>query len=118
PEVVLAVGLTTQPYPLFRLPGWNRYSVGYHSDDGHKFCDDATGGQAYGPHWGQGDTVGCGFEPEQGNVFYTLNGHRIDDAYRGLEKHFYFASLGADGPATVRMNFGQTPFLYAIGDVW
>ena len=30
----VAVGLTTKPYPQFRLPGWSKYSIGYFSADG------------------------------------------------------------------------------------
>ncbi|ORY95481.1 concanavalin A-like lectin/glucanase domain-containing protein [Syncephalastrum racemosum] len=118
PNSVIAVGLTTRPYPLFRMPGWNRYSVGYHSDDGCKFLEDATGGQDYGPSFKQGDTVGCGYEPVEGNVFFTLNGYRIGYAYTGLQPRHYFASVGADGPATLDVNFGARPFLYDIGDAW
>lgn len=114
PDTVLAIGLTTRPYPLFRMPGWNKYSVGYHSDDGRKFLDDGTGGQDYGPSWAQGDTVGCGYRPQEGTVFFTLNGRFISNAFSGLEPHHYFASIGADGTAKIRINFGQTPFLFAV----
>lgn len=116
-DTVIAIGLSTQPYPIFRMPGWNKFSVGYHSDDGHKFCDDATGGQAYGPSWGPGDTVGCGYCPETGQVYFTKNGQQIGTAFSQLSQHCYFPSIGADGPATVQVNFGQFPFLYPI-DPW
>lgn len=118
PETVLSIGMTTRPYPLFRMPGWNRYSVGYHSDDGCKFLDDATGGQDYGPSWGNGDTVGCGYEPETGHVFFTLNGHMVGTAFSSAARNAYYASIGSDGPATVHVNFGKEPFLYSIGPEW
>ncbi|KAI8363804.1 concanavalin A-like lectin/glucanase domain-containing protein [Choanephora cucurbitarum] len=114
PEVVMAIGLATKPYPIFRMPGWNKFSVGYHSDDGHKFCDDATGGQPYGPGWQVGDTVGCGYCPEQGQVFFTLNGQWLGHAFQGLKRHYYYASVGTDGPAKIQVNFGQLPFSYSI----
>jgi hypothetical protein len=117
PHVVMAIGLCTRPYPIFRMPGWNKYSVGYHSDDGHKFCDDATGGQAFGPSWTVGDTVGCGYCPETGNVFYTLNGLLVGHAFSGLQRHYYFPSIGADGPALIQVNFGKQPFKYQV-DNW
>ncbi|KAH7104610.1 SPRY-domain-containing protein [Auriculariales sp. MPI-PUGE-AT-0066] len=31
PSTTIAIGLATKPFPLFRLPGWNRHSVAYHS---------------------------------------------------------------------------------------
>jgi hypothetical protein len=116
PDVVMAIGLCTRPYPLFRMPGWNKYSVGYHSDDGHKFCDDATGGQEFGPSWTRGDTVGCGYCPETGNVFYTLNGMLVGHAFSGLQRHYYFPSIGADGPALMQVNFGRHPFKYTLNN--
>ncbi|ORZ15088.1 concanavalin A-like lectin/glucanase domain-containing protein, partial [Absidia repens] len=114
----LAIGLTTRPYPLFRMPGWNRHSVGYHSDDGHKFCDDATGGQPFGPSWTKGDTVGCIYNVETGTVYFSLNGYLIGGgatgtgAFSGLESHVYYPSIGSDGSATVLVNFGAAPFKY------
>ncbi|KAI8076444.1 concanavalin A-like lectin/glucanase domain-containing protein [Gilbertella persicaria] len=116
-DVVMAIGLATKPYPIFRMPGWNKFSVGYHSDDGHKFCDDATGGQSYGPSWKIGDTVGCGYCPETGNVFFTLNGQWLGYAFQGLKRHYYFASIGTDGPAQIKVNFGHSPFQYKV-DPW
>jgi hypothetical protein len=114
PEVVMAIGLCTRPYPIFRMPGWNKFSVGYHSDDGHKFCDDATGGQPFGPSWNIGDTIGCGYCPETGNVIFTKNGINLGYAFSGLGRHHYFASIGVDGPAIIHVNFGKQPFKYNV----
>ncbi|KAI8983996.1 concanavalin A-like lectin/glucanase domain-containing protein [Mycotypha africana] len=115
PQTVLAIGLCTRPYPIFRMPGWNKFSVGFHSDDGHKFCDDATGGQPFGPSWGKkGDVIGCGYSPEYGNVYFTVNGMMVGQAFTGLQRHYYYPSIGADGPATISVNFGQQPFKYKV----
>lgn len=114
PDVVMAIGLCTRPYPIFRMPGWNKFSVGYHSDDGHKFCDDATGGQPFGPSWTIGDTVGCGYIPETGTVYYTKNGSMLGYAFSSLRRHNYYPSIGADGPATMTFNFGKLPFQFQV----
>ncbi|KAI8147420.1 concanavalin A-like lectin/glucanase domain-containing protein [Fennellomyces sp. T-0311] len=111
-DVVVAIGLTTRPYPLFRMPGWNKHSVGYMSDDGRTFFDDPTGGQDYGPTWKQGDTVGCGYSPTQGTVYFTKNGHNLGVAYASMAPLNYYASIAADGAATVSVNFGTRPFRY------
>ncbi|KAI9488507.1 concanavalin A-like lectin/glucanase domain-containing protein [Zychaea mexicana] len=111
-DVVLSIGLSTKPYPLFRMPGWNNHSIGYHSDDGRKFIDDASGGQDYGPSWKKGDTVGCGYSPTEGNVFFTKNGQMLGIAYSSISPLNYYASLAADGHAKVNVNFGTRPFLY------
>ncbi|EEB99232.1 hypothetical protein MPER_01128, partial [Moniliophthora perniciosa FA553] len=40
----VAIGLSTKPYPPFRLPGLNRYSIAYHSngDKSHNYPFTAT----------------------------------------------------------------------------
>lgn len=116
----LAVGLTTRPYPLFRMPGWNRHSVGWHSDDGNKFCDDAHGGLEFSDGFGEeGDVIGCGYVPADGAVFFTKNGRMVGEAFRGL-RHYYFPSFGADGPVTVKFNFGRERFTFTFdaGLIW
>ncbi|KAI8342785.1 concanavalin A-like lectin/glucanase domain-containing protein [Chlamydoabsidia padenii] len=115
-NTVVSIGLATRPYPLFRMPGWNKHSVGYFSDDGNKFCDDPSGGQTFGPAWTKGDTVGCAYAVETGTVSFTLNGHLVGHAFSGLESHVYYPSVASDGPASVRVNFGATPFKYPCQD--
>jgi len=95
------------------LPGWNLYSVGYHSDDGRKF-NDAYGGRKYGPEWGKvGDTVGCGYYPATGYVFFTKNGRNLGTAFTGI-RHLWYPTIGADGPCKLEVNFGDgaRPFRY------
>ncbi|GES77688.1 endosomal SPRY domain protein, putative [Rhizophagus clarus] len=49
PNTTVAVGLATKPYPLFRLPGWNRQSVAYFSDNGFKYYNSPFNVGANGP---------------------------------------------------------------------
>ncbi|KAL0076856.1 concanavalin A-like lectin/glucanase domain-containing protein [Phycomyces blakesleeanus] len=120
PNTVMAIGLATKPYPVFRMPGWNKHSIGYHSDDGRKFCDDASGGQDYGPQWGFGQTVGCRYDPVQGNVMFTLNGNPLGTAFQLLERRYYYPSFGADGPVKFFVNFGSQSFVHTPvdGNLW
>lgn len=46
-ECSLAVGFCCLPYPHFRMPGWHRGSLAVHSDDGHRYVNDSTGGQPF-----------------------------------------------------------------------
>ncbi|EMD59757.1 hypothetical protein GGP41_008468 [Bipolaris sorokiniana] len=56
----IAIGFVAPPYPTFRLPGWERASLGVHGDDGRKYVNDAWGGNDFTTAFKPGDTVGIG----------------------------------------------------------
>lgn len=58
--------------------GWEKQSYGYHADDGCVFSSSGTG-QAYGPTFSTGDTVGCGLNLVDRSIFYTKNGMNIGE---------------------------------------
>lgn len=60
PEVSLSLGFVAQPYPPFRLPGWERASLGVHGDDGHRYVNDNSGGRDFTAPFKPGQTVGIG----------------------------------------------------------
>ena len=109
-------GTACKPYPLYRFPGWNRLSAGLHLDDFSKFFEDPNGGRPYDKQLAEefsvGDTIGCGYEFASGSLFYTLNGTRLETAFRGLylprDKQDVYAALGVGGPGAnhVLVNFG------------
>ncbi|KAF2127881.1 hypothetical protein P153DRAFT_43435 [Dothidotthia symphoricarpi CBS 119687] len=87
----IAVGFVAPPYPTFRLPGWQRGSLGVHGDDGRKYVNDTFGGVDFTTSFQPGDTVGIGMtfsvprnppsyeQTQQGKtldieVFFTRNG--------------------------------------------
>ncbi|CAG8485810.1 17815_t:CDS:2 [Funneliformis caledonium] len=109
-NTTIAIGISTKPYPYFRLPGWNANSVGYHSDDGRKFWNDEFGGRDYGPEWGKiGDIIGCGYKPKTGEVFFTKNGKFLGIAFAGL-RHIWYPTIGSDGKVKIAINFGDEEF--------
>ncbi|KAJ1537327.1 Rsp5p-dependent ubiquitination, sorting of cargo proteins at the multivesicular body [Nowakowskiella sp. JEL0078] len=134
-HTAISVGLATKPYPPFRLVGWSKYSVGYHSDDGRSFiCNDngvfgfiyATAGSeggSKGKKYDVDDVVGVGYFPERGSVFFTLNGQYLGEASggdltKGESQHPYHAAIGANGAASLLVNFGQNgPFKYEPANV-
>lgn len=56
----VAVGFCAKPYPPWRLPGWQRASLGVHGDDGRRFVNDPDGGIDFTRPFKPGDTVGIG----------------------------------------------------------
>ncbi|KIM32661.1 hypothetical protein M408DRAFT_184775 [Serendipita vermifera MAFF 305830] len=112
----VAVGLATKPYPTFRLPGWNRYSVAYHSN-GDKSYNYPFTAAPFGPALREGDVLGVGYRPRQGTVFFTRNGRKTEEAFAGLSRWNLFPTVGADGPCSVHVNLGQAGFVFIEANV-
>lgn len=124
-------GAASPPYPPFRLPGWNRLSVGLHLDDGRKFFEDPNGGRDYAPQYMKNiqadDVFGFGFEFATGKVFFTRNGGRLPDAFVvgewmkwGRDGVDVLVAIGVSGQTKVRVNFGSWKFCWKEGnfDEW
>jgi hypothetical protein len=115
-STLLSIGLTTKPYPLFRLPGLHKYSIAYTSTGQRRYNQPFTGTN-YAPSFVQGDVVGVGYRPRTGTVFFTRNGKRLDDVAHGLKSQNFFPTVGANGPANVHINFGQMGFVFIEANV-
>lgn len=116
PGTNVSVGLATKPYPSFRLPGHNRFSVAYHStgDKSHNYPFTQS---TFGPVLKEGDVLGVGYRPRSGTVFFTRNGRKLEDAFVGLTKWNLFPTVGADGPCSVHVNLGQSGFVFIEANV-
>ncbi|KAK2461872.1 hypothetical protein APHAL10511_006335 [Amanita phalloides] len=112
----VSIGLATKPYPPFRMPGLNRYSVAYHSngDKSHNYPFTAS---SFGPGLKEGDVLGVGYRPRTGTVFFTRNGRKMEDAFVGLSRWNLFPTIGADGPCSVHVNLGQAGFVFIEANV-
>ena len=86
-EASIGIGVGQRGYPMSRMPGWNRNSVGYHADDGKLYHENGMG-IAFGPTCTKGDRMGCGvdFNSEDGsgylNVFFTKNDKHVGHLVR------------------------------------
>ncbi|KAI9783349.1 MAG: Rsp5p-dependent ubiquitination, sorting of cargo proteins at the multivesicular body [Geoglossum umbratile] len=117
PEATLiSVGMTTKPYPLFRLPGYHKYSVAYTST-GHRRYNQPFAPTNYAPQFTQGDVIGVGYRPRTGTIFFTRNGKKLDDVAHNLKSQNLFPTVGANGPCTVHVNFGQMGFVFIEANV-
>jgi len=65
----------------------------------------------------QGDVIGVGYRPRMGTVFFTRNGKKLDDVAHGLKTQNFFPTVGANGPCTVHVNFGQMGFVFIEANV-
>jgi SPRY domain len=69
-EVSLGLGFVAQPYPPFRLPGWERGSLGIHGDDGHRYVNDKYGGKDFTRPFKPGQTLGIGMKFSKKDMSY------------------------------------------------
>ncbi len=115
-ETLISIGMCTKPYPLFRLPGYHKFSVAYTSPGNRRYNQPFTP-TPYGPSYIQGDVIGCGYRPRTGTVFFTRNGKKLDDVAHGLKSQNLFPAVGATGPCRVDVNFGQSGFVFIEANV-
>ncbi|CAF9935108.1 MAG: Rsp5p-dependent ubiquitination, sorting of cargo proteins at the multivesicular body [Alectoria fallacina] len=113
---LISIGVSTKPYPLFRLPGWHKSSIAYTSTGQRRYNQPFTPTD-YGPQYVQGDVIGVGYRPRTGSVFFTRNGKKLDDVAHGLKTQNFFPTVGANGPCTVHVNFGQSGFVFIEANV-
>jgi hypothetical protein len=112
----LSIGLTTRPYPLFRMPGFHKTSVAYLSS-GQRRYNQPFNATNYGPQYVQGDVIGVGYRPRTGAVFFTRNGKKLEEVAHGLKTQNFFPTVGANGPCVVHVNFGQLGFVFIEANV-
>lgn len=61
--------------------------------------------------------IGVGYRPRTGTVFFTRNGKKLDDVAHGLKTQNFFPTVGANGPCTIHVNFGQSGFVFIEANV-
>ncbi|KAI9868208.1 MAG: hypothetical protein M1813_006953 [Trichoglossum hirsutum] len=114
-EASLAIGFCAQPQPTWRLPGWERGSLGIHGDDGRRYVNDAFGGKDFTHPFEAGQVVGVGMvfslpdtnnsvqRPQSGGinveVFFTRDGKRDGewDLHEELDAELDESIEGLDG---------------------
>lgn len=117
-EPTFCIGLVTKPYPLFRLPGYNRYSIGYENNGRARINNPFDDLPCIFPKLTEGDVVGVGFRPSDGSVFYTRNGKKLFDVIHGMKLNL-FPAIGALNCAGYRfqVNLGQLGFVFIEANV-
>lgn len=95
--------------------GWEEHTWGYHGDDGHLFSGPGTS-RPYGPKFGTGDVIGCGFDFRTMSAFYTKNGVCLGTAFQNISiGRGIYPFVGFKTPGEkIRANFGSNPFKFDI----
>ena len=122
---LISFGLSTSPYPYFRLPGRHHHSIAYDSTGGRRFNDsfelDAELQHLF-PSLQKGDVIGVGYRTRSGTVFFTRNGKKLSEKsvgghVRGWKFKYLYPIIGANIPCTIHANFGTYGFVYIEANV-
>ncbi|QYT02972.1 Protein SSH4 [Trichoderma simmonsii] len=110
-RVIFAIGLTGEfTNQVQALPGWNIWSIGYHSDDGGIFENESSR-RATTKTYGTGQTVGCGIDYERNEYFFTCDGEIVFRKSSTLIFRKLYPCIGHKAEAgRVRVNFGKENF--------
>jgi hypothetical protein len=124
-EGLVSVGFVSPKVALTRVPGWEPNSWGYHGDDGkihtaQQAHQTGQTGKNYKEPFHGGDTIGCGINFRTGTCFFTKNGMNFGTAFKDLKSDkLYYPAIGMKKTGEqVKVNFGQTPFLFDIKSVY
>ena len=108
----IGIGLVSANYSRESMPGWDEGGYGYHGDDGCIFGPPIESLQ-YGPPFSVGDTIGVGYYPLRGEIFFTKNGRNLGIAFTNVPIADYHIGVGMHSPGErVMLNVGQQSFIY------
>ncbi|KAF2429406.1 hypothetical protein EJ08DRAFT_613947, partial [Tothia fuscella] len=136
----VAIGFFAPPYPSFRLPGWQRGSLGVHSDDGRRYVNNTDGGLDFTQPFLAGQTVGLGmtfsiprnppaYDVQENlldvEVFFTRDGRKQgswdlheemdqdQEGVQGLEGNYdLFPAVGVWGGCDFEIRFQEKDWMY------
>ncbi|CAG8836550.1 24568_t:CDS:2, partial [Gigaspora margarita] len=110
----IGIGLSKPGTPLDRMPGWGTGTIGYHGDNGRLYYERERGVN-FGPLYTTGETVGCGINFFDNEIFFTKNGILLGKMVLfKLEKKIYPTCGMASPNECVFVNFGTDPFIFPI----
>jgi hypothetical protein len=105
------------------IVGWNKNSIAYTSLGQKRFNQPFDPPpqaliQPPFPLYQEGDVVGVGFRPRTGTVFFTRNGKKLEEIiHQTFKSANLFPTVGATGPCSIHINFGQAGFVFIEANV-
>ena len=124
-----AIGLVTEPYPKFRLPGYQKFLIAYESTGNLKINkpfptplqqhqgDNSQYNNLVLPPLNRADVVGFGYTVSLGTIFITRNGRKVLDVMKGCWLDLYPAIGCFSCDATFQVNIGQMGFVWIEANV-
>ncbi|KAF3588134.1 hypothetical protein F2Q69_00030041 [Brassica cretica] len=109
----VAIGFTKEGFIMRRQPGWEVNSCGYHGDDGNIYLGKGTG-EAFGPTYTTGDTVGGGINYASQEFFFTKNGALVGKIPKDIKGHLFPTVAVHSQNEEVSVNFGKQKFVFDV----
>ncbi|SMN18854.1 similar to Saccharomyces cerevisiae YKL124W SSH4 Specificity factor required for Rsp5p-dependent ubiquitination and sorting of cargo proteins at the multivesicular body [Maudiozyma saulgeensis] len=81
---IFSIGLSTVPYPYFRIPGMSKFSIAYEST-GKLRINNPFEASTLLPKLEEGDVVGFGYKYKSGTIFITHNGKKLMDVTEDVD---------------------------------
>lgn len=111
----MSIGFTSPGFKMRRQPGWEANSYGYHGDDGLLYRGHGKG-EAFGPTYTEGDTVGGGINYATQEFFFTKNGTFVGKAFKDVKGPLFPTVAVHSQNEEITVNFGKDPFVFDIKD--
>ncbi|EOA20630.1 hypothetical protein CARUB_v10000942mg [Capsella rubella] len=109
----VAIGFTTDSFRIARQPGWEVNTCGYHGEDGQIYLGKRQG-EAFGPTYTTGDTVGGGINYDLQEFFFTVNGSLVGYVSKYIKGPLFPTVAVHSQNEEVTVNFGQEKFAFDI----
>lgn len=124
-DELISFGLSTSPYPYFRLPGRHHHSIAYDSTGARRFNDSFKLDDELAnifPKCEKGDIIGIGYRTRSGTVFFTRNGKKLNEKpigghVKGWRFKYLYPIVGANVPCKIHVNFGSYGFVFIEANV-
>jgi len=124
-DTIASVGLSTRPYPYFRLPGRHHYSISYDSNGSRRFNNSFKLNEKESsifPALQQGDVIGVGYRCRSGTIFFTRNGKKLSEKpigghIKGYRMNNIFPIIGANNPCSIHVNLGQYGYVFIEANI-
>ena len=98
----IAVGICVRDVRIDQFPGWERYSFGYHGDDGSIYCESNDPTFESEP-FKTGDTIGLCLDFTNASLSFTKNGQVVKNVQLSRQHmdQEYYPSVGISSPGAI-----------------